>query len=268
MDRRDYHRGSSRIDAAGPTCDVDGIATLSLMTGDIRVIAQDGRRAGGLDVTQARYAKLAGWLYLVVFVLAPLCLVYVRSKLITAGDSGATADAVTGSEWLLRLGSVGELVVVLCDVVLAVAFYVLLRPVNRPLALLAASLRLTHSAITGVNLVTNLIALNVLDSFEGSADRDALALLFLESHDYFFATGLVFFGLHLLVLGYLMLRTVAFPRALGVLLAVASVCYLVNSVAVLMAADFGPGQALVLLPAAVAELALCGWLILGRRTWS
>jgi hypothetical protein len=75
----------------------------------------------------------------------------------------------------------------------------------------------------------------------------------------------VFFGLHLLVLGYLMLRTVAFPRALGVLLAVASVCYLANSVAVLMALDYGgTGQALVLLPAAVAELALCGWLIRGR----
>lgn len=216
--------------------------------------------------TEARYAKLAGWLYLLVFVLAPLSLVYVRSKLITPGDSGATADAVTGSEWLLRLGSVGELVVVLCDVVLAVAFYVLLRPVNQPLALLAAFLRLMHSAITGVNLVTNLIALHVLDSVEG-ANRDALALLFLESHDYFFATGLVFFGLHLLVLGYLMLRTVAFPRVLGVLLAVASVCYLANSFAALMALDYGGvGEALVLLPAAVAELALCGWLIVGRRS--
>jgi hypothetical protein len=216
-------------------------------------------------MTETRYAKLAGWLYLVIFVLAPLCLVYVRSKLITPGDSGATADAVIGSEWLLRLGSVGELVVVLCDVVLAVAFYVLLRPVNQPLALLAAFLRLMHSAITAVNLVTNLIALNVLDSFADTPDRDALALLFLESHDYFFATGLVFFGLHLLVLGYLMLRTSAFPRVLGVLLAVASLCYLANSLAVLIALDYGgAGQALVLLPAAVAELSLCGWLIRGR----
>jgi hypothetical protein len=215
--------------------------------------------------TEARYARLAGWLYVVIFVLAPLSLVYVRSKLITPGDAGATADAVTGSEWLLRLGSVGELVVVLCDVVLAVAFYVLLRPVNQPLALLAAFLRLMHSAIIGVNLVTNLIALDVLDSFSPGADRDALALLFLESHDYFFATGLVFFGLHLLVLGYLMLRTAAFPRLIGILLAVASVCYLANRVATLMALDSGAaGQALVLLPPAVAELSLCGWLIFKR----
>lgn len=211
-----------------------------------------------------RYARLAGWLYVVIFLLAPLSVVYVRAKLITPGDAAATADAVTGSEWLLRLGSVGELAVVLCDVVLAVVFYVLLRPVSQPLALLAAFLRLMHSAITGVNLVTNLIALKVLEG--GGADRDALALLFLESHDYFFATGLVFFGLHLLVLGYLMLRTVTFPRTVGVLLAVASVCYLVNSLATLLALDLGAsGQALVLLPPAVAELSLCGWLILGRR---
>jgi Domain of unknown function (DUF4386) len=214
-------------------------------------------------VTESRYAKLAGWLYVVVFVLAPLCLVYLRSQLITPGDAATTADAVSGSEWLLRLGSVGEIVVVLCDVILSVAFYVLLRAINQPLALLAAFLRLMHSAITGVNVATNVIALNVLDG--SAADRDAIALLFLESHDYFFATGLVFFGLHLLVLGYLMLRSVAFPRVLGVLLAIASVCYVVNSLATLMALDYGAaGQALVLLPPAVAELALCGWLVLGR----
>lgn len=208
------------------------------------------------------YARLAGWLYVVIFVVAPFSVVYVRATLIKPGDAAATADAVSGSEWLLRLASVGELVLVLCDVLLAVLFYVLLRSVSQPLAMLAAALRLTHAIICAVNMVTNLIALELLDG--GDAD---LALLFLKAHDYLFATGLVFFGLHLLVLGYLMLRTVTFPRAIGILLMVASVCYVANSLATLMSVEYsGPVEALVLLPPAVAELWLCGWLIVSRRT--
>jgi Domain of unknown function (DUF4386) len=211
-------------------------------------------------------ARVAGVLYLVVFVCGIFSEVVVRSSLIESDDAAATAENILGSEWLFRIGFVSDLVVFLADAALAVLFYVLLRPVNRTLALTAAAFRLAQTAILGLNLLNHYMALQVLraDAYAGlsGSERDALAYSYLDAHSYGYLIGLAFFGVNLAILGYLVYRAPYFPRFLGVLLGLAAIGYLVDTLMFVLVPDYGGALSpVVLAPAVIAELAMIVWLL-------
>ena len=90
----------------------------------------------------------------------------------------------------------------------------------------------------------------------------ALSYLAIGAHDYGFGIGLIFFGFACLVRGYMIFRSGYFPKALGLMLLIAGLCYLINSFALLLAPSLAalifPG---VLMPAFVGELSLSLWLV-------
>ena len=171
-------------------------------------------------------ARVAGLLLLIVAILAPFSDIYVPSTLIVPGDAIATANNIRASEGLFRLGIVSDSLIFLIEIVLTVLLYVLLRPVSRPLSLVAAFARLAMTVVMGVNLLPYFTALLLLSgagyltAFE-PAQSDALALVFLNAHGYGVYIWQLFFGLHLFVLGYLIFKSGYFPRILGVLMIVA-----------------------------------------------
>src|SRR5215204_973550 len=145
------------------------------------------------------YARVAGFLILIILVVGPFNLIYVPSTLIVPGDAPATADDIRASESLFRLGIVSQSVVFLTEIVLTVLLYVLLRPVSRTLSLVAAFARLAMAVIQGINLLPYFIALLLLSGagyftvFEPD-QVDALVLLFLNAHQYGDYIWQVFFG--------------------------------------------------------------------------
>jgi uncharacterized membrane protein YczE len=96
-------------------------------------------------------------------------------------------------------------------------------------------------------------------------------MLFIKSYDYGFNVGFVFFGLHILGLGYLIVRSDYIPKVLGVLLIIASVGYFIDSFASLLSSDYANNETLffvfVAVPAIISELALTVWLLIrgGKR---
>src|SRR5215203_6772969 len=180
------------------------------------------------------YARVAGVLILVILVVGPFSLIYVPSTLIVPGDATATADNIRASELLFRLGIVSQSVVFLTEIVVTVILYVLLRPVSRMLALVAAFARLAMAVIQGINLLPYFTALLLLSGagyltvFEPD-QSDALALLFLNAHEGAVYIWQLFFGFHLLVLGYLIYKSGYFPWILGVLMVLGSLGYLTDA---------------------------------------
>src|SRR6266576_2703163 len=87
-----------------------------------------------------RYARAAGILLLLSIVFGSWGEAYVPSKLIVSGDAAATAQRILASPFMFRTGFAAYLIEAACDVTLALVFYVLLRPVDRHLALLSAFL--------------------------------------------------------------------------------------------------------------------------------
>ena len=179
------------------------------------------------------YARLTGLLLLLLVVVGPFSQLYVPSTLIVPGDATATADNIRASESLFLSGIVGQSIVFLTEIVLTVLLYVLLRPVSRTLALVAAFARLAMTVVMGINLLPYFIALLLLSGagyltvFE-PAQSDALALLFLNAHQYVVYIWEIFLGLHLLVLSYLVFKSGYFPRILGVLLVLPALGYLIH----------------------------------------
>src|SRR5215210_8468365 len=95
-------------------------------------------------------ARLAGFLILLIAVLAPFSILYLPSTLIVPGDAAATASNILASDGLFRLGIVVDSVVILLEIVVIAILYVLLRPVNRTLALVAAFARLAMTLVMAV----------------------------------------------------------------------------------------------------------------------
>ena len=220
-------------------------------------------------------ARVAGLLYLIIIVCAGFSQGYVRSTLIVPADPAATATAILGAEGLFRLGFVADLVAFLADAAVAVLLYLLLKPVSHTVSLLAAAFRLiAHPAIGSLNLLNHWAALLLLDaggplaSFE-PAQLQALSLVAVDLHASGYLIAGAFFGVHCALLGYLLYRSVLFPRFLGVLLVAAALGYLTETFTHFIAPTYADlGSAMVVVTASVAEVTLCLYLIIKgvRRT--
>jgi hypothetical protein len=220
-----------------------------------------------VNVSPQFYARIAGLLYFINIACGLFGEIFVRGHLVVAGDATATAHNIMASQFLFRCGVVGDLIMHITDLPMTVIFYVLLRPVSKDLSLLAALFSMLQTAIlcaNKLNLVTVLLLLggsNYLSAFN-SNQLQALASLSLAQHEIGFGVGLIFFGVSCLVTGYLIFRSGYFPKALGVLQAIAGFSYLINSFTLLLAPQLADRMfPAIVLPAFIGELATCIWLI-------
>jgi hypothetical protein len=211
--------------------------------------------------------RLAGLVYLTVIVFAGFAEI-VRVSLLDEGDAAATADNVLDAEWLFRASIASDLIAFPADVMLALIFFVLLRPVNGSLALLAAFFRLVQAAILGINMLNQFAVLLLLSGDDyltafDEAQSQALALFFYEAHGYGYLIGLIFFGFHNIVLGYLVFKSGFLPKVFGILLGVVvSTGYLLDSFASFLWADYPSTLSqIVITPVALTEIAFAVWLL-------
>ena len=219
-------------------------------------------------MTLREAALVAGIGYLVAFVFGYGNVR--RDKLVVRGDAAATASNIRASESRFRVGIATWIVVLAADVVVAWALYVFLRPVSESLSLLTAWIRLVFVAVAAIAVVNLLSVPELLRSRDHSEgfqpdQRNAQAMLFLRSYDFGFNVGFVFFGLHILGLGYLIVRSDYIPIVLGVLLIIASVGYLIDSFACFLSSSYGNNEAHQLvfaIPAIISELSLTVWLLI------
>src|SRR5260370_5537995 len=183
------------------------------------------------------YARIAGVLFLLTIVAGGFGEVYVPSKLIVSADAAATAKNITDSDSLFRLGFAIYLVEGVCDIALALIFYVLLRPVRKDLALLAAFFGLVSTALFGVAELFYFGASLILRGAPylktfSPGQLNTLALLSLEMYGLGGGIFMVFYGVACILRGYLMFRSCYFPKFIVILLVracfgfVAKICLL------------------------------------------
>ena len=213
------------------------------------------------------YARIGGTLYLMIIIAGALGEIFIRGKLIVSGDAISTASNLMVSQSLWRVGIAGDLLMHVCDIPLMLIFYVLLKPVNKNLARLAILFNLIQTAVLVANKLNLLMPMFLLGNAEYLKAFEpnqlaTLTYLFIKAHDYGFAIGLIFFGLACLIYGYLLFRSDYFPRALGVLMVIAGLSYLVNSFTLILAPSYAGMIFPVLVLALIGELSLCLWLIL------
>lgn len=213
-------------------------------------------------------ARITGFLYVVIIATAALSEFYIRGGLVVSGNAARTAANILASEPVYRLSGAIDFIVLFCDISIALLLYILLRPVSDGLSLLAAFFRLVFSAIMAVAILFHFAPLfllkgaSYLDAFS-VGQLQALSMLSLKLHSAMYDIGLLFFGVHCVLIGLLIARSAFLPKIIGVLLALAGLGYLVSSTASLFLPALAP---LVfpysLLPGLVAESVLALWLLL------
>ncbi|MCC9065687.1 DUF4386 domain-containing protein [Flavobacterium piscisymbiosum] len=210
------------------------------------------------------YARIAGILYLVIILMGIGAEALVRNKLFVSGDANATANNIMHADFLWKMGITADLIMHICDLPVMIILYYLLKPVSKKLALLNLSFNLIQTAVLVLNKLNLLAALFFLGDAEylKSFTPDqlhTLSYLSIKLHDFGFGIGLIFFGFVCLLEGYLIFRSVYFPKTIGVLMSVAGICYLTNSFVLILAPQFS--SIALLMPCLLAELSFSLWLI-------
>jgi hypothetical protein len=179
------------------------------------------------DDTQRTAARVVGAAYLIALVPAVFAELYVRGKLVVAGNAAQTALNIVAHERLFRLGIASNLAVFAIDIAPITALYLVRNPINRSLALVALGWGLIETASLVATAQTDFSVLRILGGAEYlnvfEPDRlQALARLSASAHGDASNVGLIFAGLRSTTFCYLWFKSGFIPRALAVFGVVAS----------------------------------------------
>jgi hypothetical protein len=165
-----------------------------------------------IDQSQRNAGKAVGIFYLITNALAWFAEFHVRGTLIDYGSVARTVANITAHEQLFRLGLACELLTFVCDVIIIVGLYIILRPINRTIALLGIACRLVETAIVAMMTLTTFDVLRLL----GGADYlkafdpnrlQAMVGLALSAHDAGYNVAFLFFGVGSTAFAYLWLKS-------------------------------------------------------------
>jgi hypothetical protein len=210
------------------------------------------------------YARLGGILCLISLFAGSFGEGYVPSVLIVSGNAAATAGNFVEQEMLFRWGFMGYLVEAICDAMLTMVFWVLVRPVHRNLAMLMVVFRilatcgfataqvLYHGAFATARSAEQLSGLD-------PAQLQALSYSFVKMASFGGQLFTTFYGLGTLVLAHLVWRSRLLPRWLSVLLSIMGVAFVLRTILMILTPAYA--SPLLLGTAALGMLPLTFWLL-------
>jgi len=191
-------------------------------------------------MSMRKAAVVAGAAYLAMFIPAIFANFFVLTRLIVEGDAAATTQNIIANEMLFRGATVGLLVVAILDIIVALALYVFLSPAGKSMSLLGAWLRVAYAAVFALALSNLAMVPELLHGAAyAGAQLEAQVLWAVNAFDSGWTVGLSVFGFHLLAIGYLTVKSGYIPRLIGVLLLIAGVGYVVDTLGAMLVPGYG-----------------------------
>ncbi|MBP9083911.1 MAG: DUF4386 domain-containing protein [Bacteroidia bacterium] len=219
-------------------------------------------------ISNKNLARIAGLCYLIVIATGLFSEVFVRQALIVSNDALTTAHNIQTNEMLFRWGFVADLINFVVGIPTILIMYHFFKKSNKMLLQIALALVIIQTAIIAVNLLNQITPLlllgddTYLDTFQQS-QLATLSLLSLNIQSQGYAIGLVFFGFYCILIGFVIYRTKAIPGIIGVLYAIAGLCYLINSFTMFLSKGFAnPMFVYLAIPILIGELSVCLWLLI------
>lgn len=195
-----------------------------------------------LQTSPKRYAQIAGLLYFTIAIFGGFSMGYLPSVIKVDGDAAQTAANIIANQGLVRFGVVADMIVFVSEILLSVMLFRLFKPVADSLSLAAAFARIGMAIIIAMNALFDLIPLTLLtnpiyaDAFS-EQQLHALVILFIDMEQYGVYIWQMFFGVHLVTLGYMVMKSGYFPRILGLMMFVGSFGYTLQTISKVVAPD-------------------------------
>jgi Domain of unknown function (DUF4386) len=212
-------------------------------------------------------ARIAGALYVAGSIPGFFAIIYIPGKFIVDSNPTATGATVLAHETLFRVGIVCDLVQSVIFIFVAIALYRLLSEVNRTWAATMVALALVGCAVMFGNVLNNIAALVLFrgGDFLTLIERpqlDTLGMFFIQLHERGYTIAQIFWGLWLLPLGLLVIRSRFLPWILGFWLVLTCFAYLVLSLTALLRPRYVTTVSHIVLPVLFGEVAFMLWLLI------
>ena len=219
------------------------------------------------DISLSNSAIIAGIGLIIMAILAPIANFSILHGLIVPDDAAKTVSNIVASEGLFRLGICFFLIVAVFDIIVAWALYIFLKPVNKSLSLLTAWFRIIYATILGVVLIYLINVLQLLNGADylatfGTNQLQTQAMLSLNTFILGWEFGLIIFGFHLLLLGYLIFKAGYMQKILGILIILASLGYLIDGFGKLLSSNYNISISVFTF---IGEVILIFWLLIKGR---
>jgi len=201
-------------------------------------------------------ARMAGLFSLLTILGGLFAQGYVSNQFTTLRDAAVTATNILAHKGLFQLGLTVFLIEMACNVAMTALYYVMLRPVSQSLAVVAtfwnltACIMKTFARVFFIAPVYVLGNSSVLSAFT-TEQLQQIALVLLRINNLGAACACGFFGLSIVVQGYLIYRSTFLPRWLGVVAVVTGAGWLAFLSPPLGSSLFVPIAVLALAGAAV-----------------
>jgi hypothetical protein len=215
--------------------------------------------------TLSRYSRVAGVAMLLSIVFGALGEAYLPGKIIVTGDAAATAANIVNHPMLFRASFATYLVEGICDLLLAVVFYIILKPVDRNLALISAffgiAAMVTFAVAQSSFFASSLIVRDAggMGSFT-TGQREALAYLAIRISTMIAALFLILYGTETMIRGWLIARSGYIPKWIGILIMIGGAGFFLRTVTYVLAPSLS--SPILLMPLAVGAIPLMLWLLI------
>jgi hypothetical protein len=214
-----------------------------------------------------RLARFAGLLYLIQMATGVFGF-YAHGQLVERGDAAQTAKNIIASERFFRLGTVSDLLTTLFVIVLTWALYVILKPADQNVALLAVLLRLAENAIAAAAIFTDFLALRLLTGAAdwqafSAAQQQTLARLLIASQGLGLQVAFIFTGFGTAVFSYLWWKSRFIPRPLAALGIIGALLLALGTLAIMLFPSLaGVLRMAYMAPLGIFEITLGLWLLI------
>lgn len=221
------------------------------------------------DLSQKKAVKIAGFMFLFAFIAPTLNWALVLSKLNVAGNALATANNIVANEFVFRMGITIELFMSVGLIILGLALYVILKPINKNFAMLALLLKLVEATLMAVTVLIPYIALEVLSENPQTTlfTEEQLLLpigLIFNSHTAITSVPMVFLGLDMMIFSYLFLKSKYIPRILAGFGILSFALVLIQSLMFMLAPEYATkpiNQIIFWGPSGLFEIIIGIWLL-------
>ena len=224
------------------------------------------RETAIVDRTPVIYARVAGLAYVVIIMIGVFSVSYIDTNILVPGDDAATVDNMMNNELRFRISTVSEIIMYVIVVLLSHTLYVILKGVNKNLALLALLLRAGEAIIGAViTVLTGFIPLLLLNG-EAAFEREylqALVGLFLQVRSGGLDVVLIFIGIGGTIFCYLFFAAKYIPRILAVWGMITYLSMLILAIVSILSPDLPESTKMIFYaPGGLFEVIIGLWLLI------
>lgn len=209
-------------------------------------------------------ARLAGLSYLLIIVCGIFSHMVARASIIVSNDAIKTAQNIIENETIFRLSIVSDFVMILSYLMLGIFLYEMFKNTHSLLAKILIALNIVGASMMGLNMLNQYAALLILNGSQylsvfDSSQLQALSLFYMKLHGFGYQFATISYGVWLLPLGYLIIKSDIIPKFIGYALVIGSIGYTIVFVGSILGVAI-PSD--ITIPADIGEFSLCIFLLI------